>query len=286
MADTLPPLLITPLPAVAAWVHHLAQAPVPVLAHTAGEVALLAQLEDTRGCVDAQMISQAIEADPLMTVRVLAHAGQHRARQQVTDAETITAAVMLMGIGPFFTAFAEMGTVEDRLDGQPGALDGLDKVLRRSRRAGRFALGFANHRMDGDAAAVHTAATLHDFAEMLLWCHAPALALQLAARQAEHPELRSVQAQQAVLHTTLPELEQALMHAWRLPELMIQLTDDGSRHALVAPQRRCVQLAVRLARHSAIDWALPAVQDDLQEIADLLNLSVGAAERLVHDLDD
>jgi HD-like signal output (HDOD) protein len=285
MADTPPPLLTTPLSSLAAWTHHLAHAPVPVLAHTAGEVAQLAQLEDLRGCVDAQMISQAIEADPLMTVRVLAHAGRHRARQQVTDAETITAAVMLMGIGPFFTAFAGMGTVEDRLGDTPGALDGLDRVLRRSRRAGRFALGFANHRMDTDAAAVHTAATLHDFAEMLLWCHAPALAQALATYQPQHPELRSVQAQQTVLHTTLPELEQALMQAWRLPELMIQLTDDGSRHALVAPQRRTVQLAVRLARHSAVDWALPAVQDDLHEIADLLNLSVGAAERLVHDLD-
>lgn len=286
MAENTPTPLTAPLSSLAAWTRHFAQAPIPVQAHTAGEVALLAALEEARGCVDAQMINQAIEADPLMTVRVLAHAGQHRSRHQVTDAETVTAAIMLMGIGRFFDTFSQMATVEDRLAEPPGALEGLDKVLRRSRRAGRFALGFANHRMDGDAAAVHTAATLHDFAEMLLWCHAPTLALQLAAHQQQHPELRSIEAQQALLHTTLPELEQALMRAWHLPELMIQLTDDGSRHALVAPQRRTVQLAVRLARHSAIDWALPAVQEDLQDIADQLNLSVAAAERLVHDLDD
>lgn len=285
MADTVPLLLTTPLPTLVAWTRHVAQAPVPVLGHTVGELALLRQLEEAKGCVDAQMIAQVIEPDPLMTVRVLAHAGLHRARQQVTDAETVTAAVMLMGIGPFFAAFCELPSVEERLAADPAALDGLERVLLRSRRAGRFALGFANHRMDGDAPAIHTAAMLHDFAEMLLWCHAPQLALALAACQAGNPALRSIQAQQAILHVELPQLEQALMREWRLPELMIQLTDDGSPHALVAPQRRTVQLAVRLARHSAIDWALPSVQEDLHDIADLLNLSLTAAERLVHDLD-
>lgn len=284
MAHTLP-MLTTPLPDLTAWTRHFAAAPIPVLAHTAGEVSALAALEEAKGCVDAQMIAQAIEADPLMTVRVLAHAGMHRARQQVTDAETVTAALMLMGIGPFFRAFDALPTVEEQLADEPGALEGLEKVLRRTRRAGRFALGFANHRMDGDAAAVHTAATLHDFAEMLLWCHAPQLALAVATRQADDPALRSIEAQQAVLHTTLPALEQALMRQWRLPELMVQLTDDGSQHALIAPQRRTVQLAVRLARHSAVDWTQASVAADLAEIADLLNLSVGAAERLVRDLD-
>ena len=284
MAD-LPALLTAPLPHLAAWTRHVAGAPIPVLAHTAGEVALLAELEDARGCVDAQMIAQSIEADPLMTVRVLAHAGLHRTRQQVTDAETVTAALMLMGIGPFFRTFGALPTVEARLAGEPAALDGLEKVLDRARRAGRFALGFANHRMDGDAAAIHTAATLHDFAEMLLWCHAPQLASRLAADQAHDPALRSVEAQRAVLNVALPELEQALMREWRLPDLMIQLTDDGNRHALVAQQRRTVQLASRVARHSTGGWNSPAIADDLAEIADLLNLSIGAAERLVLDLD-
>ncbi len=284
MADT-PILLSTAPPDLAGWVRHFCAEPVPVLAHTAGEVALLAELEEARGCVDAQMVAHAIEADPLMTVRVLAHAGQHRSRQQVTDAETVTAAIMLMGLGRFFTAFADLPTVEDRLAHAPQALDGLEQVLRRSRRAGRFALGFANHRMDGDAAAVHTAATLHDFAEMLLWCHAPALAQQVAATLATDPALHSADAQRALLHITLAELEQALMRVWRLPELMVQLTDDGSRHALIAPQRRAVQLSVRIARHSARSWEHPELQQDFHDLADLLNLSVAAAERLVRDLD-
>ena len=40
--------------------------------------------------------------------------------------------------------------------------------------------GFAAHRMDHDAAVLHEAALLHDFAELLLWVRAPALALEIA----------------------------------------------------------------------------------------------------------
>ena len=65
----------------------------------------------------------------------------------------------------------------------------------------------------------------------------------------------------------------------------VQLTDDGERHALVAPQRRTVQLAVRVARHTTHGWDNPALPEDLQAIADLLSLSIGATQRLLHDLD-
>ena len=45
---------------------------------------------------------------------------------------------------------------------------------------------------------IHEAALLHDFAEMLLWVHAPALALQIAQAQAKDPTLRSALAQKDV----------------------------------------------------------------------------------------
>jgi len=284
MQDT-SPLITIPPSDLAGWVARLRQAQIPVLAETVAEIRQLAELEEARGCVDPQMLASACQSDPLMTVRVLAHAGQHRSHHQVTDAETLTAAIMLMGIGRFFDAFTDLPVIEERLADHPRALAGVQAVLQRARRAGQFALGFANHRMDGDAAAMHTAATLHDLAEMLLWCHAPNLALEIAARQAADPALRSTDAQEAVLHTTLPAIEQALMRTWRLPDILIQLTDDSAHHALIAPQRRTVQLAVRLARHSSQGWHNPALPDDLQDIADWLTLSVSATQRLLHDLD-
>ena len=99
--------------------------------------------------------------------------------------------------------------------------------------------------------------------------HAPALALQHRRRATADPALRSARAQRAVLNIELADLQQALMRAWRLPELLVQINDD--RHADTA-QVRNVLLAVRLARHSARGWDNPALADDVRDIAALLNL--------------
>src|SRR5207344_2395149 len=109
-------------------------------------------------------------------------------------------------------------TVQDKLSDDPCALDGLMRLLERSQRAARFALGFAVHRMDPDAEVIHEAALLHDFAEILLWCHVPELALDIERRQREDTALRSVVVQKQVLGADLLDVQQALMRVWRLPE--------------------------------------------------------------------
>jgi HD-like signal output (HDOD) protein len=155
-------------------------------------------------------------------------------------------------------------------------------VLDRSHRAAQFAIAFAAHRMDPDAAVIHEAALLHGFAELLLWCHAPALALEIARRQREDTELRSAAVQQSVLGITLAELQQALMRAWRLPALLIRLDDE--RHA-DSPQVRNVALAVRLARHTAQGWENAALPDDVSAIADLLQMAAAPTLKLLQEID-
>ena len=77
------------------------------------------------------------------------------------------------------------------------------------------------------------------------------------------------------------------MRAWHLPELLIRLTDDRAEGvALIYPQMRLVKLAVQLARHTEYGWDNAALPDDLGEIAELLNLSQDAAQRLLRDIDD
>ena len=73
-----------------------------------------------------------VAGDPLMTLRVLSHAAANRPPRMVTDTGTVTAAVVMMGISPFFRAFGPPPTVEDHLSAQPAALAGMRKVLRRS----------------------------------------------------------------------------------------------------------------------------------------------------------
>lgn len=269
-----------PLRDLAAWVAHFRDAPIPVLDATAEAIQSYAENEDA---VDAHLLAETVSADPLMTLSLLAHVGSTRRRD--TDVETVVGALVLLGIGPFFRRFQNLPTVSNQLAGAAdadGARQGLQAVLDRTQRAARFALGFAAHRMDPDAAVIHEAAVLHDLAELLLWCHAPMLALEIAQRQRATPGLRSAQAQHAVLGIALADLQQALMKAWRLPELLIQLDDE--RHA-DSPQVRNVALAVRLARHSAESWHNPALPDDLAEIEALLQLGPEPTLKLLHAID-
>ena len=274
------PFITAPLRDVNAWATAMHSLPIPVQAETAMSVNALRANEDA---VDARLLSETLSADPLMTLSLLRHVAAQRGSRCVTDAETVTEATVLLGITPFFQAFQDLPTIEARLADQPQALHGLKAVLRRADRAARFALGFAVHRMDHDAAVIHEAALLHDFAEMLLWAHAPSLALEVQRLLQSDPGLRSVLAQRAVLHVSLPELQQTLMQRWHLPELLVQITRD--EQATNSRQMRNVQLAIRVARHSSQGWDNPALPEDMSELGLLLNLSAPHVQQLLIELD-
>lgn len=267
------------LPDLAWWTAYFRDAEIPILAETADALELLRANEDA---VDANMLGELIATDPLMTLKVLAYVANNRPKSRVTDAETVTAALVLTGITPFFNAFGPQPTVEERLADHPEALDGLYKVIRRAERAANFALGFAVHRMDHDAPVIYSAALLHDFAEMLLWCHGPDLALEIQRRQQADATLRSAIAQRDVLNIKLPDLETSLMQAWHLPELLVRITDDRPS---TNPQVLIVKLAIQLARHTAHGWDNPAVPDDVREIADLLNMAEGPTLATLMEID-
>jgi hypothetical protein len=233
--------------------------------------------------VDAHFLAESVANDPLMTLKLLAHVAELRRGRGGSDPETVTAALVMLGIPPFFRAFGPQQAAEDQLALRAEALEGFTRVLQRSRRAARFAIGFAVHRMDYDAPIIHEAALLHEFAELLLWLRAPVLAQAIAERQAADPSLRSAALQRELLHVEVCDLEHALMVAWRLPGLLIEMTDDHSTHA--SPQLRNVQLAIRVARHSAAGWDNAALPDDVTDVAQLLNLSTEATLRLLREID-
>lgn len=273
------PFITSPLPDASAWADAFDRLDMPVLESTAAAIDEFRPIEDA---VDAHMLADAINDDPLMTLKLLRHVASRRSARATADAETVTAAMVLLGITPFFRAFEVLPSVEQRLSQHPAALEGLMSVMRRSHRSARFALGFAVHRMDHDAPVIHEAALLHDFAEMLLWVHAPSLALDIQHRLALDASLRTVDAQRSVLHALLADVQQDLMQRWRLPELLVRISGD---QASSAAQVRNVQLAIRVARHSAIGWDNPALPDDLVELGHLLNLGVPHVQQLLLELD-
>ena len=129
-------LLQHPLPSVQAYVQAFSDAPLPVLRHT---VRAFNALRESGENVGARHLSAVVIADPLMTMRLLTHLERHRRQSQNHDITTIERAIMMMGVEPFFTAFADLPTVEDALAAHPRALIGVLKVIARARRAADYA---------------------------------------------------------------------------------------------------------------------------------------------------
>src|SRR5471032_780305 len=261
------------------WVRHLSGLEIPVLASTAAAIEEMRLIEDD---VDARIISEVIGRDPLMTLKLLVHASTQGSNRRLTDAETVVEALVLMGITPFFREFGPQPTIEGHLAGHPDALAGLQHVLDRADRAARFSASFAIHRSDHDAVVLHEAAQLHDFTEMLLWLHAPELALEIQRRQHDDPTLRSCAVQCELLHAELNEIQHALMQLWRLPEILVRITDD---HHAENSQVRNVLLAISIARHTMHGWDNAAVPDDIRDIAALLHLGLEPTRQLLLDID-
>jgi HD-like signal output (HDOD) protein len=281
-ADTVPAAFITePLPDLAAWTRHFQQTEIPILEATAARLEELRVLEE-EDKVDAGMLAALIESDPFFTVKVMAYVASKRRNSEATETETVTSALVMIGVSPFFRSFGPQPTVEHLLREQPEALAGVQRLILRAERAAHFAAAFALHRCDHDVNIIKQAAFIHDFAELLMWCHAPALELDIHAKQRENAALRSAPLQRFVFHIELHDLRHALMKLWRLPALLVRISDE--KHA-DHPMVRNVVLAVRIARHTQNGWDNAALPDDFRDIAELLNVSERAARGFVYKVD-
>jgi len=257
----------TPYASLDSWVAYFSQAQLPVLRHTVTE---LEKLRANAEFANGRVLSSVILQDPLMTLRVLAYIERHRRKSQTADITTIERALMMIGIEPFFRDFRDLPLVEDSLKPHPKALLGLLKVMARARHASRWAHEWALVRHDLDVDEITVATLLYDVAEILMWCFAPTLALQVRDMQTKDRALRSQTAQQMIYNITLPNLQLELARLWHLPELLTTLMDRSNADN---PRVQNVTLAVDLARHSANGWDDAALPDDYAAIEDLLHIS-------------
>lgn len=256
-----------PLPDRDAWVVLFSTSSLPVLRVTKRH---LEEMREDIDRVDARELARIILHDPIMTVRVLAYIQPFHGRSLPHDITTIAGAIMMSGLMPFFRRFEALPTIEDSLKGQdPHALLGVLHVIRRAQRAAEYAHEWALWRHDMNMEEIRIAALLHDLAEILIWCFAPKLGLEIQARQAAQPTMRSADAQMQTLGLSFQDIQLDLCKAWHLPPLLARLIDD---HPTDLTRVRNVSLAVRLARHSSHGWDDPALPDDYLEIGTLLNL--------------
>lgn len=221
--------------------------------------------------VDARALAKIILLDPIMTVRVLAFIQPMRGKSLQHDITTIASAIMMCGIEPFFNRFKDLPTIEGILQGvDRHAMLGVIQIIRRAQRAAEYAYDWAVWRHDISMEEVRIAALLHDLAEILVWCFAPKLGLEIQAMQTASPNMRSVDAQVNVIGFSFADIQSSLCKIWQLPNLLLELIDDENAHL---PRVQNVSLAVRLARHSAHGWEDPALPDDYIDIGKMLNIT-------------
>ena len=257
------------------WIARFGQAELPVLAQTISELQTVCRDLDN---VSMPRIADIVMHDPLMTFKVLRYIQQRRSRRQTVDVTTIAHSLMMLGVEPFAIHFAAQEPLEATLAGNPMALKGARSVISRARHAALYARDWAVLRHDIEIDEVTTAALLHDFAELLMWCFAPTTAVEMEDTQRLFQK-RSEAVQREVLGFPMIALQLELAHAWQLPELLCQLMDE--RNALT-PRALNVSLAVALARHSAHGWDDAALPDDFAAIGRLIGLSPdGARERIL-----
>lgn len=257
------------------WVSFFKTAEIPVLRHTAEEVAQLRTHEEDVG---AKQITRVIIHDPLMMFKVLSYANSNRGRNQLHDLVLIEQAIIMMGNATFFEKITPQPLIEDVLQDNPMALFDVLKLMVRAHRAGYFAAEFASKLKDLHPEEVRMAALLRDFAEMLMWCFHPEAMTFINQRQEADKTLRSRVAQSEVLGFRIVDLQDELVRVFNLPALLSDLMDENKAHL---PRVRNVQLAVNLARHSADGWDNAALPDDYKDIAALLHVDVARAMHIV-----
>ncbi|MCL1861071.1 MAG: HDOD domain-containing protein [Proteobacteria bacterium] len=259
-------VLTNALPSVESYVNFFLRQPLPVLRRTVDAFEHLAKNIDD---ITRREIASTVQADPLMTMRLISHIEKHREDTQNHDIVTVGNAITMMGIMPFFRAFGEMTTAEDALASRPKALAGLLRVVGRACKASRYARDWAIIRRDLDVNEITVAALLHEAAEMMCWINAPDLIQRVFDMQRADRELRSSAAQREVFGITARELEFGLIRALHLPKLLVSLLDESqSKH----PRVRTITLANDLARHVARGWDNEALPRDVSRIHALLRI--------------
>ncbi len=258
----------TDMPNEETWLSTLESADIPVLKRTLRDVGRLdqeAEEPDVNGVVGI------LEQDPLMTIILLRYLQRRRRDSQQNDVIQVSQALMMLGMRTFFTQVMHgLISTEDRLKGNLTALTGMLHSVKRATRAAFYARDWSIRLKDLAFDTIRMTALMHNFAEILLWVHAPQQMLRIQHIQQQDHARRTRDVQHEVLGFKISDLQLELAKRWNLPQLLIQFME---RDYTYQRRMRIVVLAINLARHSENGWNDAALPDDYKEIGELLHMS-------------
>ena len=245
------------------WAKFLASTELPILDSTQRTLSKLKIHEDR---LLPSELATIILRDPLHAALLIRFIQHNKNKLRSVDITTTEHALMMLGIEPFYRLFGTAETLKEKLSENKTAIQSVMKVARRSYIASRLAQDWAAKKMDIESEEIQVAALIHDVAEMLLWIKAPAHAYMIKQMMEAKPDLRSVIAQRKVLGVSLVDVEIEICELWGLPELLIDLLKSKTKNS----RMNCLELAVKIARHSAVSFENPALPDDWNDLTLLL----------------
>lgn len=249
-----------------AWATLLTAADWPVLPDSADFLAMAAEAE---GLEDAHSLSEQVDKDPLLVIKVLAYGAELQTRaQREPSAQTPLECILLAGVVPFLAKFAcQQSLPQGPGTPPPGSLDTtpLVTLLARTRRAANITRAVAIARQDTQAAKLYTAAQLYTGPELLmLACGIPLRHPGETATALNDTHLQR-NLERIAYGCTLAEIRTALMAHLRLPLHLQQILREpedpqpDARPTLIPLAHRIASLASHGLAQPAADTAVHAM---------------------------
>jgi HD-like signal output (HDOD) protein len=252
------------------WVDTLAAESLPVLLRTLTQVRDLLNQPN----VNHHRLAEVISRDPGFSLHIIRQFNSLPNAPQ-EPVSKISLAIPLLGMAHVERASRSLTCLEERLKGPPRR--GLVGCYSRAVHAALYASAVALRRRDPDEGSVYTAALLHDIGEMALWSREPQ-----QMRQVENLILKGDDhdgAAMEVFGCTLREISCGLSEAWHLPDLV---RVSQGLHNSYQPRPLIVMLASALARQSSLGWQRTRTLDDVELLAEFLDIPLEKALTWFH----
>jgi hypothetical protein len=238
----------------------------------------LTQVKDLlqKSSVNHSRLSEVISRDPGFSLHVMRQINNlpNPPKEPITK---VSLAIPLLGMDAIEEASRKLPSLEARLKGPPRR--GLINCYSRAAHAAFYARSFAEHRRWQEADSLYTAALLHDIGEMALWSAAADKMHAVNTRITQGAPRESASRQ--ILGVTPEELSIQLSVKWQLPDL---IRDSQGLFNSYLPKPLSVMLASALDRDSRLGWQRTKTVDDIELLAEFLEISHDEATAYLHRL--
>ncbi|MEW8625057.1 MAG: HDOD domain-containing protein [Candidatus Thiodiazotropha sp.] len=254
------------------WVRQISSEPLPVMQRT------LTQVRDllNQSSVNHSRLSEVISRDPGFSLNVMQKLNQLpvQPKEPITR---ISLAIPMLGMELIEQASNTLPSLEDKLKGP--SRRGLYNCYSRAAHAARYARSLAKIRNLPDTDGLYTGALLHDIGEMALWSVVPEEMQRVRKKILSGDDRESVA--KAELGCTFEMLNIGLSERWKLPDLIKE--SQGISNSFL-PKPLSVMLSSALARETSLGWQREKTLEDLELLAEFLEIPQENAVSTLHRL--